>query len=507
MRRDAYIQNDSGGFSILAASAADAIIEDGRSNDGQFVQDFQAMLQMLYGDDSMPVRVVVDEPLTSEEEAQWLCRSTWRIDAPDGRILVMGGFDPDVLGWWRDEHAPDEDGKGVMVVKARPGSWRVDLYAHVGSMNGREVIHGAEERPGAAFRRCHPGRPFPAWLAQLLDRMGEDDPGHEDLWSNLRQSVKDGRVALDPALTNVIGFLVHLTPHGGEELEMPSGAWFDDDHGRRLPEIFPVGLPTDARDPNIESFLDDVLEREKPKPPRVPATGAVPIIETWPGDTLTKLGGGGDCAVRATSAYLLYWLAAIGTDSPPRYEMFVSDAPDWQPPASTPEFVVTPKGRGTWAFGPPGNTGGWFTWWSARLAAQALKGLPDGATIDLAMLRDDDEDAPGIGRLIFSGTVKGGTWHVTESGPAIPRATLEDAIAFLRQIAEGASVTPRNAGERAELDRVAEEFGFSDLAWEGDTVRPEDGDERTAILLAQPVFRTRFAGAWPMDPVSEDEDD
>jgi hypothetical protein len=33
MRRDVYIGNDSGGFSVIAASAADAIIADDRSDD------------------------------------------------------------------------------------------------------------------------------------------------------------------------------------------------------------------------------------------------------------------------------------------------------------------------------------------------------------------------------------------------------------------------------------------------------------------------------------------
>jgi hypothetical protein len=91
MRRDVYIENDSGGFSVLAADAVDAIIEDAREDDFRFVKDRKAMLIELYGDDSMPVRIVVDEPLTPDEEAQWLARYTWQIDTSDGRMLVMGG--------------------------------------------------------------------------------------------------------------------------------------------------------------------------------------------------------------------------------------------------------------------------------------------------------------------------------------------------------------------------------------------------------------------------------
>ena len=37
MRRDVYIENDSGGFSVLAADAVDDIIADARSDDFRFV--------------------------------------------------------------------------------------------------------------------------------------------------------------------------------------------------------------------------------------------------------------------------------------------------------------------------------------------------------------------------------------------------------------------------------------------------------------------------------------
>jgi hypothetical protein len=45
----------------------------GRKDSGKLIE--------LYGDDSMVVRTVVDEPLTPDEEAQWLARYTWEIDS------------------------------------------------------------------------------------------------------------------------------------------------------------------------------------------------------------------------------------------------------------------------------------------------------------------------------------------------------------------------------------------------------------------------------------------
>ena len=80
MRRDVFIANDTGGLSVIAADAADAIIQDARADDLRFVSEHKALLLELYGDDSMPVRIVVDEPLRPDEEAQWLSRASWRID-------------------------------------------------------------------------------------------------------------------------------------------------------------------------------------------------------------------------------------------------------------------------------------------------------------------------------------------------------------------------------------------------------------------------------------------
>ena len=81
MRRDVYIENDSGGLSVVAGDAVDAIVADARADDFKFVTIYKALLLELYGDDSMPVRIVVDEPISPDEEAQWLARASWRIDA------------------------------------------------------------------------------------------------------------------------------------------------------------------------------------------------------------------------------------------------------------------------------------------------------------------------------------------------------------------------------------------------------------------------------------------
>ena len=501
MRRDIFIENDSGGLSVIAAAAADAIIEDGRENDLRFVEGHQALLLMLYGDDSLPVRVVVDEPLTADEEREWLARVSWKLDAPDGRLLVMGGFDPDVLAWWRDAGDPDADGRGVGVIAVSPGSWRVDLYTHAGSMNGRAILDELDEPVGAFFRRSHPDRRFPVWLAHTLEFDGEDDPGHEGLWRDVAASIESGELAIDTELASAIGFVVHLTPFDGPDPQVPDGGWFDWEDGRRVPDVCPVGLPAQVPDPEGEWFLDRALRRERPAEPPPVATAIVEIIESWPGDPLRALEGGA-VAIGPSDAFHLYWIAGLASDSPPAFELWVDDAPGWVAPAPTAEFGVVEKSGGIVALGAPLNSGGWWLWWGARAAAQTLSTVPDGASLDLAMtprVWEDDELDPAVGRALYSGRVENGEWKLTEVSPAVSADTLNAALAFVR-VLEAGYVTVRSDAEREALESAARVFQL-ELAHEGDYVGLTDPDERFLLMLAEPVFRTRFGGELACDPI------
>jgi len=510
MRRDVYIENDSGGFSVLAADAVDAIIEDQRSDDLKFVAGHKALLLELYGDDSLPVRIVVDEPLTADEESQWLARASWRIDSSDGRLLVMGGFDPDVLSWWKDAGA-DGDGRGIGAFSAAPGCWRVDVYAHVGSMNGRAILDEADDTPGAAFRRSQPGRAFPLWLAKMLQFSGEDDPGFESLWNDVKGSIAAGNLAVDVEGADPIGFLVHVTPFKGAELDEPESGWFDRDANARVPGEFPVGIPSAAPDPDLTSFRNDLLGRRPPEPERPIAERVVEIIEVWSGDPLKPVEGG-SVTILPNEIYLLHWMAALTADSPPRFEILVEAKGDWTPPASTPDFAVVSKGRSMTALGPVENTAGWHVWWTARSVAAALGEIPEGSSVDVAMAPRLDYDAdldPAIGRALYSGTVKGGHFEITHASPRITRDTLASAVAFVRDLAVGGRMTVRPGAEREAFDKANEMYGLvaGPVVWDGDVVRLAEPDERSLLMLAGAVFRVRFADQWPVDEEDDDDDD
>jgi hypothetical protein len=519
MRRDAFLANDSGGLSLLAGDAVEAVIEDARASDARFAAEDKVVLLELYGDDAMPVRVVVDEPLQPDEEAEWLARVSRPIDTRDGRILVMGGFDPDILRWWRDETGGAADGRGVIVLQVPPGRWRVDLYAHTGSMNGRQVLESELAPIGASFRRAHPGRAFPLWLARTLDWSGDEDPGHEEAWGDVRASLASGALAIDTDGTAAIGFLVHVTPDRGPYDDVPDGAWFGLDTNARTPARFPLGLPTAVADPAIDEFLDRLLQRERPEAPRPIATAYRELIATWPGDPPSPLDAGDTVELAPRDAYLLYWIAGMASDSSaPSFEFRVEGAPGWTAPEATADNAVCDLGGGNTGIGPIPTQAGWGLWWAARAAAQSIGDLPDGTRLTLATVPcvddayDDDDvpaDDPVVGRALFSGPVADGVWRVERASPAVSAEALRAAVAFARDVAQAARLTVRPGDEREAFDEAAEMFaaGEGELAWSGNMVALAEPEERTLILLAGPVFRVRFADSWTMGRDEDDDED
>ena len=102
---------------------------------------------------------------------------------------------------------------------------------------------------GAWFRSAYAGQPFPRWMADEFEQIPEFDPGHEAEWENAAVLQRTGRLAVDEAVANVIGYLVHLQPWtpGTVLSPLPADGWFELEAGSRVPPHCPRGLPTEAR--------------------------------------------------------------------------------------------------------------------------------------------------------------------------------------------------------------------------------------------------------------------
>jgi hypothetical protein len=319
-----------------------------------------------------------------------------------------------------------------------------------------------------------------------------------------------GKLAIDTEGGDAIGFLVHVTRATTPIGEPPDSGWFDRDANARVPSTFPLGIVSEVPDPNLRSFRDKLLGIEAPEPERPVADRVVEVIEVWSGDTLKRIEGD-PVSLALEEIYLLHWMAAFTADSPPRFELWVETRAPWTPPSATPDFAVVAKTGGVTAIGPVANTGGWHVWWTARWVAQALTGVPDGAELTMGMApRLDDTGSsdtdPAIGRALYNGTVKSGNFEITHASPAISSATLNEALAFAREVVRNGRLQVRAGAERKAFDPAARMFAREPgaVVWDGDIMHLAEPDERTMIILAGKVFRVRFGDRWPVDR-EEDE--
>ena len=154
--------------------------------------------------------------------------------------------------------------------------------------------------------------------------------------------------------------------------------------------------------------------------------------------------------------------------------------------------------------GPAANTAGWHTWWTSRAVAQALGAVPDGSSIDLACRPDHTEGKDPesrAGMALYSGKVSGGKWLVSEASPKASAKTLQEALAFMRELLTNNRIHVRKGPERQAFDKAVEEYVFEEdaVTFEGDVATLGERDERNQLMLAPSVFRLRFGDTWPAD--------
>jgi hypothetical protein len=377
------------------------------------------------------------------------------------------------------------------------GRWRADLYAHVGSMNGREL---AGTEVGAWFRKDHPGRPFPLWLVRLLRFSGHEDPGHEQAWKKPDDRIRSGEIPVDLQTRGFVGFLLHLHKGGAEaKLDQPqNGDWFVLDTGARTPVRCPAGLPSAVEDPSLVSLARDILG-ERDEPAALPtARQPMDVLAGWRGAPLAPLDGAVELPVSdLVDAYLLPSLAHEGSVG---FEVRVRPAAAWTPPAATADWAVVPHDGGFRA-GPPPNWGGWPMLDAATRAGASLASLPEGSRLEFAA-RDVEVGLGRSAHLWLAGEVTRGTWRITEVSPAMSADTLRDAFAYVRDMRAGGRVAARDKTEHVRLKRTLKQLElFVDRtnppSWEGATLVVSHEDIRGRFMLAGPLFRQRYAAVWP----------
>lgn len=503
MRRDVFIENGAERMSVLSPHALQDALEREPGFEARHLARAHAIILGVRGDDAMLVRVVVDEPLTRAEESQWLARVRWTLEAPDGRLVIAGGRDAERRALELGGERSDETSRHLAVVRVPPGHWRIDLYTHVGSTNGRRLLRASERRLGSWFRVDAPGSPFPLWLASHLASFVEEDPGFEALWRAPTESLRRKALAIDTAVTGFVGFLVHVrrAEEGEALITPPTRGGFELDAGARAPDLFPRGLPAGVEDPQLLAFARHLLERDtavrRGLPAPIPMRCPQAVFEVWDGPPATRLEGS-EVALELPLLVLGYLLALLSSNTMPNVELRIREAGDWVPPPPQSDFAIECRGV-EYRVGPPENLGGWAMLSSLVTVGQMLAALPDGALLELAtrVAVDPGEAVDSAsGRLFLKGRVIDGRLRIAEASPPSPRGTLEDAMAFARELLMDQEIRVRDAVERAVVDGAlgacAASFDSPPPRWGDQRLSLAGADSRLSCLIARPLFRHRY---------------
>ena len=140
--------------------------------------------------------------------------------------------------------------------------------------------------------------------------------------------------------------------------------------------------------------------------------------------------------------------------------------------------------------------------------AAKLSALPDGTTLEISsapMAADfDDEEGSEAGLQRYRGTLTNGQWHIASAYPAIPSATLLQALALAHEASTLNTIQLVDATEgEAAIKRYEAIYG--DEAIQEYKPRIADGviklkthDPGLLLLLGAALFALRFHDHWPV---------
>lgn len=219
-RADHYVYNDSTGFLITSTAAKGLEVQPGEPEwNARYLEGAFIPIE-LRQDDSFVVRVVVNDELTEAEVDEWVGKARFRIDVPNGELVIVGGREYITeISEWTEKHLCNY----VRMVNIPPGEYQLDLYSYVTSPNGLALMYQAEgiedlydiemdtesashlEPLGTYFRRTRNlgTEDFPEWLYRWCAGEPEKDPTHGDDWVGVTVAFRE---------TYCIDFLLHLTP-------------------------------------------------------------------------------------------------------------------------------------------------------------------------------------------------------------------------------------------------------------------------------------------------------
>jgi len=242
-RHDLDVYNEATGFMIASAGLCGSDYSETESGDEDWLRAIEEGVFLpfeLVQDDPFIIRVVLDEPLSAQEEAEWVGRTRHKLQIPDGRLVVIGGG-PEYL-WGEDME------EYTRFLDVPPGTYLAEVYSYLQGVNGDYCLGEVEpaEPIGSYFRRTRPSKPMPLWLRNECVDDPEADPGHDEEWEEVEADYETEQPPY-------VHFLLRLSPLVDEPpLPALEDGWIAVGQGARRPEVCPLGLVADHLVPKAD---------------------------------------------------------------------------------------------------------------------------------------------------------------------------------------------------------------------------------------------------------------
>ena len=144
-RQDLAIYNEATGFVVTSRRMAGKALDDETAAWKKAVTKGDLLPRTLIQDDPFTIRIVAGEPLTAQENAEWVARIDWHLNVPDGKLCVTGGSVFSNEGY--EEDASSEQFVGQVLIPK--GHYRAALYSMSRGLGdgAYEPAEGEEDGP------------------------------------------------------------------------------------------------------------------------------------------------------------------------------------------------------------------------------------------------------------------------------------------------------------------------------------------------------------------------
>ncbi len=476
MRQDVRVPNESDGFLFTSSAVRGRGISPGDAAWTAAAAAGDILPLVVESEDPAIVRVVVNEPLTADEQREWVGVLRGGLRVAGGRLVMCGG------GGYVIERA-DWTLEFVSIVEVPAGLYRATLYCYASAPNGRWCVEqsGADEPLGAWFRQTWPGQEMPRWLHNLCVNNPEEDPTNRAKWK--RAKLRGGAPLVD--------FLLHLEPVSAVPANVVTDEGFLEAGECRQPEQLPqgiaaIGIIDDedlAESAAVETPVLAVRTKTTARALLPVEGGPVPV----PIAKLSRLGR----IAWMCHPYTHPVVRVTFPEKAPKLE----DIEDAMAKRKGAELVVT--------FDDTGQPAGALEPLIALGSRLAL--VAEGATIELEFQR---LRATGpLGAHCYRGAVRNGVWQVDAAAPRVSAAALTEALALAEAVEGGRKLMARDEAEAERIetrvrDVLADYFGSNSLQRTGAELALKRRDPALFGHVAARVFWNRYADVWPL----QDED-